>query len=153
MKKKLMSLLIVGGFLLGVLAPMQSAHADAPQTTVTGVINDLGSPPQPVAGAMVTVVCNGVTKTDTTDASGAYLVNFTAAQCPLGSALKITAKKGTMSGGQIGAVVGVTTKLNLGIVNVSIPEYGLIGGVLAATAGVGAILFARRRYSQQGMNL
>ena len=43
---------------------------------------------------------------------------------------------------------GITTKLNLAIVNVSIPEYGMIGGIMAGGAGVGMIAFARRRQKQ-----
>lgn len=121
------------------------ANATPPQSDVTGVITENQVA---VAGATVTVLCNGHTEVDTTDAHGAYLVTYPSADCPFGTTVKVTAKKGTKSGVASGTVQGITTKLNLAIVNVSIPEYGLIGGVLAGTAGIGMIAYMRRRQQQ-----
>ncbi len=147
MKKKLFGLMLVGAFLIAAVAPVKT-HALPPQTDVTGNITDAGVP---VDGAMVTVKCGATTKTDTTNSSGTYLVTFTGAECPPGSTVHVTAKKGTKSGSASGTVIGITTKLNIGLVNVDIPEYGWIGGILATGAGVGAIAFTRRRYAGQGL--
>lgn len=123
-----------------------SASAAPPTTDVTGVVtkNQMA-----VAGASVTVLCNGNTETDTTDAQGSYLVTYPSGQCPFGSTVKVTAVKGGASGVASGTVTGVTTKLNLAIVNVSIPEYGTIGAILAAGTGIGFISYMRRRQKQQ----
>jgi hypothetical protein len=115
------------------------------KTDVTGVITDNSVA---VAGAMVTVLCNGNTETDTTDAQGSYLVTYPSAQCPFGTTVKVTAVKGGKSGVSSGTVSGITTKLNLSIVNVSIPEYGLIGTLMAGGAGLGALAYMRRRQQQ-----
>lgn len=145
MKKKLMGLFMMAALVITGLAPA-TANAAPPQTDVTGVVTKNGVP---VAGAMVTAKCMGFTEIDaTTDAAGSYLVIFTTAQCPFGSTVNVVAKKGPDSGSASGTAAGITTKLNVAIVNVSIPEMGLIGGVLALGAGVGAIAFTRRRYAQ-----
>ncbi len=147
MKKMLLGLLVAGAMLVGVVGPTQTAGALPAQTDVTGVITDAGVP---VAGASVTVKCGATTKMDTTDAFGSYLVTFTFAECPPGSTVTVTATKGAKSGTNTGTVIGITTKLNIGLVNVDIPEYGAIGAILATGAGAGAIFFARRRFAQQG---
>jgi len=121
------------------------ANATPPQSDVTGVITENQVA---VAGATVTVLCNGHTEVDTTDAQGAYLVTYPSTDCPFGTTVKVTAKKGSKSGIASGTVQGITTKLNLAIVNVSIPEYGLIGGILAGTTGIGMIALMRRRQQQ-----
>ena len=124
-----------------------SAGAAAPQSDVTGVITENH---MAVAGATVTAVCNGNTEVDaTTDAFGSYLVVFPIAQCPFGSTVKVTAKKSGKSGVATGTVQGITTKLNLAIVNVSIPEFGLLGSLLAGSTGFGMISYMRRRRQSQ----
>lgn len=140
MKKMLLGLLLV----TFVSATVGSATASAapPNTAVTGVVTENQTA---VAGAAVTVLCNGHTETDTSNAQGAYLVNFGATDCPFGSTVKVTAQKGGKSGVTSGTVHGITTKLNLAIVNVSIPEYGLIGAITAGGVGIGLIAFMRRR--------
>lgn len=124
-------------------------HALPPETEVSGIVTDGGNP---VQDANVTVKCGATTLTDTTDASGTYLVSFTAAQCPPGSIVTVTAQKGSKTGSKQGRIVGLTTKLNVGLVNVSIPEFGAIGGTLALGLGAGVIMYTRRR-QEQGMGL
>jgi hypothetical protein len=97
----------------------------------------------------VTVLCNGHTETDTTDSHGSYLAVFVRADCEFGSTVKVTAQKGGKSGVASGTVQGITTKLNLAIVNVSIPEYGTIGTILTGGAGVGLIAYRRRKQFAQ----
>jgi hypothetical protein len=150
MKKKLFGMLLVGALLLTAI-PV-TASAAPPQTDVTGVVTKSGNP---VAGAVVTAKCMGNTEVDaSTDAAGSYLVIFPIGDCPFGSTVNVTAKKGGDTGSNSGTAQGLTTKLNVAIVNVAIPEYGLIGGLLAAAAGVGAVVVTRRRFSQNsGSNL
>lgn len=142
-QKVVLALLAVIVASTGVLSA--TAGATPPQSDVTGVITENQVA---VAGATVTVLCNGHTEVDTTDAAGSYLVTYPSQDCPFGTTVKVTAEKGDKSGVASGTVQGITTKLNLAIVNVSIPEYGLIGGILAAGAGIGMIAYARRRQQQ-----
>lgn len=142
MKRRILAALTVMALAVIGLAPAKVFAATPPQTDVTGVITEGGNP---VVGADVTVVCGGVTETDTSNAQGAYLVIFTTADCPFGSTVKVTAKKGTKMGSASNTVRGITTKLNVAVVNVSIPEFGLIASLTASAAGIGAIVYTRRR--------
>jgi hypothetical protein len=143
MKKVILGILVATFASVGV--GTASASATPAQTDITGVItaNSVA-----VAGASVTVLCDGNTMMDTTDAHGSYLAVFPIADCTFGSTVKVTASKGGHSGVSSGTVQGITTKLNLSIVNVSIPEYGLIGAFAAGGLGLGAIAFTRRRQNQ-----
>lgn len=143
MKKLLSGLLVAVVLSLGASA---SVGALAGKTDVTGVIT---ANQTAVAGAEVTVTCNGKTEMDTTDANGSYLVVFSNTDCVFGSTVKVVAKKDGMSGVATGTVHGITTKLNLAIVNVEIPEYGLIGAAISAATGLGFIAYMRRRQQAQ----
>jgi len=143
MKKLAIGVFVAAFVVLGISGP---AMAAPPESDVTGVVTENQVA---VAGATVSVLCNGKTEVDTTDAFGSYLVHFVSADCPFGTTVKVTAVKGGKSGVSSGTVQGVTTKLNLAIVNVSIPEYGLIGTLLAGGAGVGLIAYMRRRQQDQ----
>jgi len=140
MKQKIVALVAIVIASAGLVSA--SVNAAPPATNVTGVITESQVA---VAGATVTVLCRGNTQTDTTDANGSYLVTYASGDCPFGSTVKVTAQKDGKSGVASGTVQGITTKLNLAIVNVSIPEYGLIAGILAGTAGLGLIVYSRRR--------
>jgi hypothetical protein len=140
MKKAILGILLAVFASVGMVSA--TASATAPQTDVTGVITANFIP---VANANVTVLCNGNTQMDTTDAHGSYLAIFPVAQCPFGSTVKVTAQKGGHTGIASGTVQGVTTKLNLAIVNVSIPEYGLISALAAGGAGLGIVAYKRRK--------
>ncbi|HSX01981.1 MAG TPA: hypothetical protein VLI05_01560 [Candidatus Saccharimonadia bacterium] len=123
-----------------------NAGATASQTDVTGVVT---AHQVAVANASVRVTCNGHTQTDATDTHGSYLVVFPVSQCMFGDTVIVSARKGSMSGVTSGTVRGITTRLNLAIVNVSIPEYGLLGALAAGGAGIGLIAYKRRRQGQE----
>jgi len=144
MKKLLLAVLVAVFVSAGVSAGSVSA-VQPPQTDVTGVITESQAA---VAGASVTILCNGHPRSDTTDAFGSYLAVFPIGHCPLGQTVKVTAEKNGKSGVTSGTVQGITTKLNLAIVNVSIPEYGTIGALIAGGAGIGMIAYTRRRQGQ-----
>jgi len=144
---KRMILGLAAAVLVSVGGVAGSAGAAASQSNVTGVITENSVA---VAGAMVTGLCNGNTEVDgSTDAFGSYLLVFPRAQCPFGSTVKVTAKKGSKSGVNTGTVRGITTKLNLAIVNVSIPEMGLLGSLMAGGSGLGLLTYMRRRRQAQ----
>jgi hypothetical protein len=122
-----------------------SSYATPPTTDVTGVVTENHVP---VAGATVKVTCKGHMEMDTTDANGSYLVTYPAGDCPFGVTVKVVAEKDGKSGVASGTVRGVTTKLNLAIVDVSVPEFGAFGAVAAGGMGIGTIAYMRRRQKQ-----
>src|SRR5512133_1998121 len=148
MRKILLGVLAAVLISAGVSSGKVSAATPA-LTEITGVVTDNSVA---ASGADVTVLCNGNTLMDMTDAYGSYRVAYPAADCPFGVTVKVTAEKGGKSGVRTGTVHGVTTKLNLAIVNVPIPEYGLIGALAAGGMGIGLVAYTRRR-QQQGQML
>ncbi len=139
MKKVVATILAAIGMI--VLLPA-STFALSPKTDVTGTVTNNGSP---VSGAHVIVICHNNKKSTTTDASGSYLVQYNAGKCPAGSTVFVTATKGKKGGDSTGTASSVTTHLNVALVNVSLPEFGLITGVGATIIGGGAFLVMRRR--------
>ncbi len=119
---------------------------------VTGTVTNNGSA---VANADVTAVCafgkGSATVTTTTDASGAYLAQFSSLLCPAGSQINVTASYNGMTGTNNGVINEYgTDKLNVGIVNVSlVPELGVITGSIAVVAGAGAFMIVRRRHTSE----
>lgn len=144
-KKKILSGMLIAVFVVAGTASAK-VGAEPPTTAVTGVVTKNQTA---VANADVSVQCNGHTEMDTTDNKGSYLATFAAADCPFGSTVKVVAKKGGESGVASGTVQGVTTKLNLSIVNVEVPEYGLISALTAGGIGIGLIAYMRRREQLQ----
>ena len=120
-----------------------SSFALSAKTDITGVVTNNNSP---VNGAKVVVVCNNNSRKDTTDASGSYLVQFPAKQCPAGDKATVVATKGNKGGSNGATIHADTTKLNVNIINISIPEFGLITGIAASVIGGGAYLVIRRRH-------
>jgi hypothetical protein len=47
------------------------------------------------------------------------------------------------------AVIAIAVRLNLAIVNVSIPEFGMLGTLMAGGAGLGLMVYMRRRDQPQ----
>lgn len=146
MKKIILGLFVAVFAAAGATA---TSYATPPTTDVTGVVTEKHVP---VANATVKVTCNGNTQWDTTDAHGSYLVMFPAGDCPFGSTVKVVAEKNGKSGVASGTVRGITTKLNLAIVNVDIPEFGAFGAAAAGGLGIGTLAYMRRR-QKNGMKV
>jgi hypothetical protein len=129
--------------LVAVTPATASAATDAlaQKTTVTGFITNNG---KAVKNAGVTVICNNNALYATTDKTGLYSVTFKKGKCPVGATANVTAAKNKLGGVSQTKVIAGTAKLNVAIVNVAVPEFGLITGVTAAVLGGGALLYARR---------
>jgi hypothetical protein len=140
--KKLLTMLVAS---LGIMVIMPAAALAATGTTyVTGTVTNGGSP---VVGANVSVVCNGNTMTSSTTNGGGYIVQFSATDCPNGKTAVVTATKGGLNGSNSGPVDDLTADINLAIVNVSVPEFGIAAGVVALAAGAGSLVVVRRRHA------
>lgn len=143
MKRKL-SILIATLASLVVLAP-SSALAQVPTDPLTNVTGVVTYNNMLVPDAHVTVECEGHTMQDITNDKGTYLVSFAGDDCPKDSFVSVTAQKDSRGGSSSGYVVALTTKLNVTIINVAIPEFGTIAGVSAAFTAGGAFLISRKR--------
>jgi hypothetical protein len=134
-----MSLVLLLGF--------TSAAVCVGNTVVGGTIYQ-NTITNPVAGASVTVTCNGNTKTDTSGANGAYSVVFSCYECHYNDAVVVDAAKNPLTGESKGTVSMTYPGLNLdvGIVNVPmVPEFGLIAGLTTVLGALGVFFVVRRK--------
>jgi len=137
---KKLFLLLVG---LGLFAVASPTSALTPSfTVVAGKVTNNG---QAVNSADVTVVCNTHSQNAVTNAQGDYGVTYDPADCPNGKIATVVASKTGMGGTNSGKVDGVSTNLNIAIVNVSIPEFGVIAGFASVAMAGGLFIFMRRR--------
>jgi hypothetical protein len=111
---------------------------------VTGTVKYQNS--TPVNGASVQVDCNAQTEFTSSDTDGTYIVYF-ASGCDAGDNASVTATKDAQSGTNTGQVCNedvVTCPINVAVVDVTIPEFTVIGATLVALAGIGIIAYRRR---------
>lgn len=140
--KKRISLFIATA--LAVVALPAAAFAASGFTDVSGTVTDGGV--SVGKGITVTVKCNGNVLTDKTDKSGTYFVQFTKKECKKNSTITVTTSKYKgVKGKATGTATKDTNKLNVALINVSVPEYGLIGLAGATVIGGAAFLAVRRR--------
>jgi hypothetical protein len=143
MKKILLSFVV--SLLAFVSVPALALAATPAQITGNVIING-----QAKSGATVIVICNGHAIKTHTNNAGTYSVVFTAKQCPVGSNVTVTAKKGNKGGESSNTVHGATTTVNVNVVTTTqVPELGTITSVGALVAASGAFMIVRKRQSAQ----
>ena len=145
MKKKLLPLIIMVAVLLMVPAAT-SAHGrskHSSKTEVTGMINfnekHVGK------GTVVTVTCDGYSKSDKTNKHGEYSVTFSKKECPPNSTFTVAATVQGIKGTSTGKATKEKCRANVAVINVSVPEYGLVSLLGATGFGAGAFMLIRRR--------
>lgn len=151
MKKLLLG---VVGTLAMMAIPLASANAET-ITTVSDVSGHVSQNGKDVDGASVDASCTvsgqTATGTDTTGPNGDYnIVLSPSGLCTANDTVVVTATKGGSSGQNSGTLDSYNTgdpnlKLNIALVNVSLPELGLATAAGAAIIGGGAFMVIRRR--------
>jgi hypothetical protein len=129
----------------GFASATEPVCTTAETTFVSGVISDGNGP---VSGADVTVTCNGNVETATSDANGGYSVQYTGEECPYNSALTVEANGATSSDAtwsrttnQYGCLEVI---INVACVDITVPEFGAVVGVLTVLGALGTFLVVRR---------
>ena len=104
-----------------------------------------------IGGAEVTVTCDPSSVITTnpviiSEADGTYAVEFyeNPMECTDGDMVTVYAEKDEMSGTETGEVKDLGLTVDLAIINVTIPEFGLIIGALTLLCAVGIFAFVRR---------
>tara|TARA_B100001971_G_scaffold210177_1_gene235125 strand:- start:222 stop:662 length:441 start_codon:yes stop_codon:yes gene_type:complete len=146
--------MILGLFLISMIGVVSA------ETMIAGkVYNDDHS--DTVTGANITITCNTHIKTTTSNSVGDYGVTYLETgieSCNDGDNLSVNAIcanadcTGVISGNTIvgentvgGTIINdVVDTWDLAIVNISVPEFGLLIGVLTALSAVGIFAFVRR---------
>lgn len=144
MKKIFTSILIVTLFLF-LAGKAQAAFQIG---LVAGVIT--GPDGNPLESASIGVDCNSHHLTTSSAANGTYSVQFDNGFCTLGQTVTVTATKGSLSGSNSGPMLNGgdigQVHLDVAIVNVpTVPEFGLVTGVITLLASAGSYLILKRK--------
>ena len=137
-----------GFMILGLLVLSMIGMASA-QAYVLGKIYN-SDYTETIADANVIVTCyKGDTYpvlTAVTNEYGDYVVNFESTTCSVGNTVRVDAEKEGIGSGSGEGVVDESNSisLNLAIINVTVPEFGLIVGALTILSAVGIFFFVRR---------
>ena len=118
------------------------------KTIVAGTIfNEDYTETMEEANVIVSCVHDNVTSVETTLSAldGVYGVEFYVAECDDGDTVSVYAEKGEMSGTETGIVHDFDLTVNLAIINVTIPEFGLLIGAFTLVAGAGIFFLVRRK--------
>jgi hypothetical protein len=100
-----------------------------------------------IAGAQVIVECNDHEINTTSSSEGEYGVEFNNSQgdiCVVGDTVTVTAISGDSSGSNTDTVEDFKLTVNLVIIDVMVPEFGVIIGMLTILSAVGVFFFVRR---------
>lgn len=144
--KKILSSLLALAFIFVFVAHVHAAIFQI--GLVAGVVT--GPDGNPLSGASVGVDCNSHHLSTSSSSSGTYSVQFDNGFCTLGQTVTVTATKGSLTGSnsgpmQNGGDVG-QVHLDVAIVNVpTVPEFGLITGVITLIASGASYLFLKKK--------
>jgi len=134
-----------------VLLVSSVSHAQAQvfaETWISGTVVDGAN--NPVNGGQVLINCNGTVKTVGILANGSYAASFPQSQCKAGNGVTATASTDEGSGSnstsvQNTVVNGPIVDLDIAVIDITVPEFGLIGGFLTGAVGIAGYFFMRQR--------
>jgi hypothetical protein len=135
---------VISLMLLSVVSVVSAAGT----TLIAGKIYDATNPGHwvTVSGASVTATCDTHVSTPVTSRSdGSYDIQYSTADCGVGSSLSVYATGNGLAGTKTGTIFGIGDNWDLGVVNVPmVPEFGLIAGSLTIISAL-AIFFVVRK--------
>ncbi|CAN5191184.1 hypothetical protein BH09PAT2_BH09PAT2_01520 [soil metagenome] len=144
--KRFLSTFFILSFLFFFFASQSMAQSI--DTVIKGTVSDSNG--AGVNGANVSVVCDGVTRNTTTTSVGDYLVMFSRAECAQGDNATATATASEGTGSNDGTVqrftFGPGLELDIAIINISVPEFGMVTGVVTAIGSGIAYLGLKRKF-------
>jgi hypothetical protein len=145
MKKILFAIMAL--FVLALVGTVSATVAPT-LTVISGTVYEADNTTI-VANAAVTVTCTHASvdyvRTATSAVSGSYGVVFPVSQCAVGDSVLVEAVKGSADGSNTGTVDHTGRCLvNTGIINVSIPEFGVIAGAIALIGALGIFVYRRK---------
>lgn len=146
-------LMLVNAVVSSAVFAVNGPNSEPGQTKIEGKITDFNG--NPVANAEVYIVCHHDgndyynTRQIKSSALGNYTYVFQRSECDTGDIVDVTAQKDGMSGSGSGEVklekeVGAA-RINIAIVNVSIPEFGVLAGITTILASGISFLIIRKR--------
>ncbi|MGV8172322.1 MAG: hypothetical protein ACP5OA_06545 [Candidatus Woesearchaeota archaeon] len=112
-------------------------------SSVAGTVYDQDN--NVVVGADVDVTCNGVIESAVTNALGDYYVEFDAGVCYFDDPVSATATKNEVTGSADGVMCNAEDCfIPIAIVDITIPEFGVIAGAVALVGALGIFMYRRK---------
>ena len=137
---------LLGLFLILGLMVIPAVVA-APLTVITGTVTDADN--NVVDGATVEVTCThdavDTVELTTSDVDGQYYVTFSPLDCDDGDSVSVVVTYGEMGGSNDGTVSYADCMVNVGIVDVQIPEFGVVAAGLALVGAIAGFAVMRKR--------
>lgn len=134
-------------FLLAILvssAVFAVVCDETKRTLITGMVYDEDTITG-VAGTEVSVVCNQLTLTDTTDENGYYYVYYNNCDCPIGSNVVATATEFGTSEENTVIASGANINIGVAVIDVPVPEFSTIAAGIALVGAIAGFIFLRRK--------
>jgi hypothetical protein len=131
--------------IFGMMFLLTIGFVSALNTQVLGTVYDASH--NPVIGADVSVNCNDVLKTTTTALDGTYLVSYSKVVCGFNAPVHVVATKDDQTGENDGltcASVDDCEGIPVALVDVTIPEFGVIAGAVALIGALGIFMYRRK---------
>lgn len=123
------------------------------QTWVSGTIKDSNGNPVAGGGAgdNVTVTCNGNVHVVPFDTTGSYATSYEQTVCKVGDPASASVAIAEGSGSNTGtvqnsAVNGPIVDLDVVVLDITVPEFGLIGGALTGVGSIAGYLYLKTRF-------
>lgn len=114
-------------------------------TQVLGTVYDGEGP---VSGAAVNVTCNAIVKSTISDVDGTYLVTYPQEDCGFNTAVHVVATKDDLTGENDGLTCissEICDGIPVALVDVTIPEFGIIAGGIALIGALGIFIYKRKQ--------
>lgn len=142
-KKVSLGAFVAAGVFLGSSRAALAVDPVIAQTWVSGTVYDESS--NPVSGGSVTVYCAAESQTVPIGADGSYGATFSQSDCKVGDTASAVATTSEGSGTNSGvvqntAVNGPVVDLDIAVLDITVPEFGQIAGVLTAVGSAGSYL-------------
>jgi len=136
-------IIIIAVLMLAVTIGIATAVVEGPFTVISGQVTDENGA---VDGAIVNVNCNGNDAEPViTGIDGMYYVSLSKAVCSVDDSVLVEASKDGAEGSNDGIVsYNGRCKINTSIVNVQIPEFGVLAGAAALVGALGIFLYRRK---------
>jgi hypothetical protein len=131
--------------IFGMMFLLTIGFVSAYNTQVLGTVTDGAD--NPVEGADVTVLCNDIPRYDVTDVNGNYLVSYPQGDCGFNTPVHVTATFEDVTGENDGLTCVSKEEcygISVALVNVTVPEFGLIAGTVAMIGALGIFLYRRK---------
>lgn len=98
-----------------------------------------------VSGATVTVTCNGVNESTTSNVDGDYYVTFAPGVCYFNDDVFVNAVKGSATGSNEGNMCsGEDCEIPVALIDVTVPEFSVMAGAVALIGALGIFVYRRK---------